>query len=246
MLAIGGNSDEGKDGRVAHQDALRTIRVERWRLGTFFNKLPKAAGDFVRGRRPIAQLFDESFFIDALSIDATRFTALEYRCQVVLGAEQAGEVGARNALENECDGPRSEEPIDLQIDVFLARPVQCAVPGRIDLVRAHFALRIFAVGNDSSVGKRPFYQAVQSFRANEVLYREEPDAVMRVEKIEVGRGIGRVLQLLGPLREQLAVGLLKRKQDQRREGKVVDHLCFIGSLAEVGDELFMGHVCLGN
>ena len=73
--------------------------------------------------------------IDNRPVDHTVFTDCLDRYMVIVRAEEAVEIDARDPLKNQSDGPGGEKPFDLNLErVAVLFLVQGAVPGDVELI----------------------------------------------------------------------------------------------------------------
>jgi len=107
------------------------------------------------------------------------------------------------------------------------------------------SLGVGFAGHQGAVLPGAVDQSGQCGLADEVGDGSDADAVVAGGKIEEGGAWGRCFEGRGPSGEVGGVVVGKGVEDEGGQGEVVDELCFVSAVAEVGDVFFMGDVGFG-
>ena len=149
------------------------------------------------------------------------------------------EVEGGDAFQAEHDGLRAEKARDLMF--VAAHGVEVR---NVQFIGAFAAVAVALGGNLSSEFFHLLRQRGDLAVRNQPGERAHADAVVRGGEVEPGTAGWRFADGLRPAREMLCIAGAQCVQQQRRQGKIIDHARFI-AVAEVGDIFFVRHVGFG-
>jgi len=128
---------------------------------------------------------------------------------------------------------------------------ECGFEKRIVVVDVQFvgalcAIRIAFVGHHTPIRQGLLHQGGNFGFAQNSAGRVQTDAVVGSQKIEKCDGFGRTGLGACPVRKRSGRAGLQGMQHQGRQGKIIDQLGFVDSVAEIGNVVFMRYVGLAD